>query len=269
MIHIDLDGKKPPTEWIKKAETITRQLNDAASSEKRHAIINKNRKVWGEIKKCLLKYSHNKCWYTEARSDSSYFEVEHFRPKKWDAKKDDSDFEGYWWLAFEWKNYRVCGSAPNRKKGTFFPIHEDSRRATSRKRHLVEDEIHALLDPLEIADPPLISFDERGICKPTPGTEGWERHRADTSIERYGLNNLPQLCEGRQRVWRDCRKLIDDLDELHAKNATAPTVACRTRIKEKTGQLINKMKSDQAFSAVARTCTSVCGYYWARGLAQT
>ncbi len=263
MIHIDLDGKTPTAEWIRKAEAITRKLNDAGSSEKRKEIIKQNRKLWGEIKEWLLERSHNKCWYTEARNDSSYFEVEHFRPKNWNSSQDDPDFEGYWWLAFEWRNYRVCGNAPNRKKGSFFPLHEDSQRATSRKRHLVDDEIYVLLDPLEIADPSLISFDERGICKPTPGTEGWELRRADISIDRYGLNKLPQLCEGRQRVWLDCRKLIDDLDELHTKNTESPTAACKARIKEKTEQLRNKTKSDQPFSAVARTCVNDCGYYWA------
>jgi hypothetical protein len=266
MIHIDLDGKAPPADWIEKAEEITRQLNDAASIEERHEIIRKNRAHWGEIKQWLLDQSHNKCWYTEARNDSSYFEVEHFRPKKWNAKQGDPDFEGYWWLAFEWTNYRVCGNAPNRKKGAFFPLRPESPRASSEIRHLVEDELFVLLDPVEIADSQLISFDDDGVCIPMPGCDGWEKKRADVSIERYGLNNLPQLCEGRRKVWRKCRELIDELADLHSKMQRAPTASTRTSLKEKTKQLRGNTKTDEPFSAVARECINASGYPWAQGI---
>jgi len=259
----------PPDDWIGRAEAVTQRLNDAYSAEERHEIIEQNRALWGEIKKWLLEQSHNKCWYTEARNDSSYFEVEHFRPKKWNTGQDDPDFEGYWWLTFEWKNYRVCGNAPNRKKGAFFPLHKDSQRAGSNRKRLVEDELYTLLDPVEIADPPLISFDERGLCKVSPGIKGWESIRADTSINRFGLNSLPQLCEGRRRVWKDCRALIDELANLYRNMQKTPTATCRARIKEKMVQLRDKTKSDQSFSAVARTCIHASGYNWAICLAQT
>jgi hypothetical protein len=266
MIHIDLDGKTPPADWIEKAEAVTQQLNDAASSEERHEIIDKNRKLWGEIKQWLLEQSHNKCWYTEARNDSSHFEVEHFRPKKWNASQGDPDFEGYWWLAFEWQNYRACGNAPNRKKGAYFPIHEDSQRAANDRRHLIADEICALLDPLEIADPPLIAFDERGLCKPSTDPKGWEHDRAEISIKRYGLNSLPQLCEGRQKIWNKCRELIDNLADLHAKMQKTPTASYRSSLKEKTNQLRAKTMPDEPFSAVARECIIASGYHWAQGI---
>lgn len=266
MIHINMDGKTPPDEWIKKAKAITKQLNEAASIEERHEIIDRNRAIWGELKQWLLDLSYNKCWYTEARNDSSHFEVEHFRPKKWPNSTDDN-FEGYWWLAFEWTNYRVCGSAPNRKKGAFFPLHKDSRRASGEKQHLVDDEIFCLLDPTDPNDPLILSFDDNGDAIPMPGIDGWDKERAQLSIERYGLNNLSQLGEGRRKIWQECRAIIEELKALHERNKTTPTASCRTSMKEKMIQFRAKLKPDQPFSAIARECLNASGYPFAQKLA--
>lgn len=263
MIPIDVERKMPPEEWLEKAKSITAALNKAKTLNDRHKIIEKYKTIWGELKPFLLELSHNKCWFTEARNDSSHFEVEHFRPKKW---KDDS-FEGYWWLAFEWTNYRACGNAPNRKKGSFFPLYPDSRRASGDRQHFVDDEIYALLDPIDPSDPQLLSFDEDGGCIPTPGCDGWERERAEVSIDRYGLNSLPQLCEGRRKIWQECRDIINELNKQHLECQKSPTAACRERIKEKTKQLREKLKPVQPFSAVARECLLASGYSWAQKLA--
>jgi len=82
-----------------------------------------------------------------------------------------------------------------------------------------------------------------GICKVDPRYGGWEKERATTAIDRYGLNHLPQLREG--------RSMIDSLAELYAQSQKTPTASCKTSIKEKTKQLKAKMKKDQPFSAVA------------------
>ena len=265
MIHIDEDGKTPPEDWQRRAKAVAEELDNADTREERQAIIKRNQTLWGELKEWLLGLSHNKCWYTEARNDSSHFEVEHFRPKNW---KDDT-FEGYWWLAFEWTNYRICGNAPNRKKGAYFPLRPGSQRASSENRPLVEDEVFTLLDPIDYADPLFLSFHEGVDCIPSPGCDGWERERAEISIERYGLNSLPQLREGRQKVWQECRDIIDELKDLHIKNQQGPTATCRAIIKEKTKQLRSKIKFDQPFSAVARECLNASGYTWAQKIAST
>jgi hypothetical protein len=267
MIYVPLDGNAPPEEWVKKAEAVTQQLNNASTTQERYEIIDKNSPLWGELKSWLLEKSHNKCWYTEARNDSAHFEVEHFRPKKWKAKSGATDFEGYWWLAFEWTNYRICGSAPNRKKGDFFPLHSDSIRASSEKRYLVEDENFTLIDPVDPSDPLLLSFDESGSCIPERGCIGWDKERAEVSIGLYALNGLPQLTEGRQRVWQECWILLNELVELRTENAENPSVSKRTSIKEKTKQLRAKIRADQPFSAVARSCLSVSGYPFAQSIA--
>lgn len=47
--------------------------------------------------------------------------VEHYRPKKRGKRSPRGQVsDGYWWLAFEWSNYRLCGKVGNAKKGDFF-----------------------------------------------------------------------------------------------------------------------------------------------------
>jgi len=197
VIYINLDGKTPPSGWLKKAKAVSKRIDGADSLAEKYRLIKQHQRLWAGLKKWLMDQSQNKCWYTEARNDSAHFEVEHFRPKKW----SDDSFEGYWWLAFDWTNYRLCGNSPNRKKGAFFPLHPDSRRASSGRRHLVEDELFCLLDPTDPSDPTLLAFNETGDAVPSLGIDGWEKERAEVSIFRYGLNHLPQLNEGRRKVW--------------------------------------------------------------------
>jgi hypothetical protein len=61
-------------------------------------------------------------------------------------------------------------------------------------------------------------------------------------------------------------ELLDSLAELYAQSQQTPTASCKTSIKEKTKQLMAKVKKDQPFSAVARTCLLVSGYPWAEGI---
>src|SRR5215212_10273362 len=102
MIHISFpNGQKPPDDWLERAGSLTDRLKAAPDKASRNQIINENSTLWGEIKEWLEGFSHGKCWFSEARDTCSYWHVEHFRPKK-EAK--DPDRDGYWWLAFDFRN---------------------------------------------------------------------------------------------------------------------------------------------------------------------
>ena len=75
--------------------------------------------IWRQLRPILEGISNEKCWYSEARDKVSYWEVDHYRPKKL-----------YPWLAFDWKNFRLCGAKPNRKKTDEFPLEDEVSRAT-------------------------------------------------------------------------------------------------------------------------------------------
>ena len=99
-----MDNKVPPRKWLKKAEKLTRKLLRAPNDDKRNEIIEKNKKFWGELKRWLLKHSYYKCWYSDARELFSYYDVEHFRPKRAALDLEKNARTGYWWLSFDWKN---------------------------------------------------------------------------------------------------------------------------------------------------------------------
>lgn len=133
MRHIDMERHKPSQKWLEKSDRLTKQLialHEAGDIVGRNELIEKNAKHWGELKKWLLNRSYNKCWFSEARDIYSHMDVEHFRPKI--EVKDLSGMarDGYWRLAFDYRNFRACGNVGNRKKGGWFPLQAGSLVST-------------------------------------------------------------------------------------------------------------------------------------------
>jgi len=246
MIHIPFGNEEPPQEWLEKSRQLTNELYAASSKEERDRIIDDNRAVWGDLKDWLLGFSHGKCWFSEAKDTYSHWDVEHFRPKKKAKNLDGTEREGYWWLAFDWRNYRICGNVGNRKKGCFFPLCRGSQVATSDARHLVEDEIFLLLDPTRDGDPELLSFDEEGLATAMPGIGEWPRQRAEESIKRFKLNKHEPLREARQRTWKKCRKQIEKAFE--SLQATPPTASSQEKLREAFEYLKEMLNPEEPFT---------------------
>src|SRR4029453_4038639 len=120
---IDTTGWQPSADWLRRAGLVTQQLLYAAPAD-RAAIIDDpaNQALWKELREELLAMSYDKCWFSEARSCFDYLHVEHFRPKKSAKNKEGSMRDGYWWLAFDFRNYRLCGGVGNTSKGVWFPL---------------------------------------------------------------------------------------------------------------------------------------------------
>jgi len=118
---INLEGKEPDEPWRIKAKALSDQLDAATTKAERDKLIDDNSAVWGELKPWLLGFSKGKCWFSEARDTFNHWDVEHYRPKKVSKNLDGTDRgEGYWWLAFDWHNFRICGtSVIGRKEDSF------------------------------------------------------------------------------------------------------------------------------------------------------
>ncbi|GLZ57784.1 hypothetical protein [Micromonospora sp. NBRC 107095] len=249
--------KMPPPpypEWLEKASEILAELDKASSSDERHKIIDDNAAFWGQLKPWLLKLSHDKCWFSEAKDCFSHWDVEHFRPKKSARGLNGETEEGYWWLAFDWRNLRICGTAGNRKKGTFFPVRELTQRAT-RNSDLRAEQFD-LLDPADEEDPALLFFNVFGDAIVAPHvTDLWERHRVEYSIKRYNLNSFEALRTKRQQRWSECWGYICDYQtELTAFQRDPSKVIARDRAKRLAGMIRAMLGEDQELSAVARAC---------------
>ncbi len=255
MRYIPLKKHKPDQLWIKKAEKLLADLTAETDDEKRKKIIDDNSQVWGELKEWLLELSHQKCWFSEAKDCFNHWDVEHYRPKKSAKDEDGTEHGGYWWLAFDWENFRICGNVGNRKKGTYFPLHERCNRAKIPDDDLRE-ELPLLLDPADAHDPSLLSFNVLGEAIPRADiTDVWEKRRVESSVLRFKLDFRP-LEEKRKTVWNECwdriKRYRDDLQRFHDSGSTNKIVLAQYT--QAVNEIHEMLCDDQELSAVARAC---------------
>lgn len=166
MIRIErgrLDGDRPiqPDEaWFDKAREKRRTAEEEAA---RH---DPDDKVYADprVKAALEKLFHDKCAYCETPlAAASDWDVEHFRPKK--AVAERQDHSGYYWLAYEWTNlYPSCQhcnqsrkdrprwgdpeTGPAAGKLDQFPLEDEGTRALLPTDDL-QTERRLLIDPCE------------------------------------------------------------------------------------------------------------------------
>lgn len=261
----DASGCKD-TAWLEAAQNLVQKLSAAPDKEARDTIIDANAALWGQLRGWLLKLSHDKCWYSEARDLFSVLEVEHYRPKKRCKRvARGSVSDGYWWLAFDWMNYRLCGKVGNSKKGDFFPLAADSPVAAYNGVSIL-NEIPLLLDPACPGDPDLLSFDEDGKCAPHADADPFTQLRVTTTATRLNLNH-GRIKEARRRIWARCWQLIEECRSIVEQLNRAAGPADRERLIRRKEELRRMVRPDSEFSAVAKDCLMKSNIGWARALA--
>lgn len=240
-------------DWLAKAAA-AKAAAAAASSEERSSVINARSALWSELKETLLALSSGKCWYCESIDDRSDNAVDHFRPKNHVKECPDKDNEGYWWLAFDWANYRFCCTFCNsaRRSATTaggkqdrFPLVDEEKRARKEGDPL-DAESPVLLDPAEPADCMLLTFDEDGMAVPVYSKEedAGAHDRAVSSREIYHLNH-PKLVARRAALISKLIYAIKRADELlRARNVVA--------YKEKVKEITPAMREGSEYSMAAR-----------------
>lgn len=269
MIFIDLENKLPTDAdlpanirwcqadwdaWLAEAARLVTELatlNAAGKIKERNELIDKHSGHWGKLKPWLLALSGGKCWFTEARDIASHLDVEHFRPKKSARNVKGPERDGYWWLAFDYMNFRIAGNVPNRKKGVWFPLRYDSQCSTYPHR-CEGDEIPHFLDPTNAYDVTLLAFDEEGKAIPAPGIARWEHVRVKRTVERLKLTEHQALAEERRKVWQNTTKLINKY--LQALSDARTSGAARERLKAAAREIVCLTKPDAELSAVAKWC---------------
>lgn len=173
---------------------------------------------WGLLKKWLANASSHKCWYCEAKSRRAPFDVDHFRPKL-GITVDGVNLpghNGYYWLAYEWWNFRLscqrCNRPENddtdalRGKANEFPIHDEAQRCALPAASL-DTELPRLLDPCVQADCELLAHGIDGEVKPVAPHGSWDYQRARYTIDRLGFNewNTP---EDKRSRWQTLATLL-------------------------------------------------------------
>lgn len=255
-------------DWLDKAKILTDLLAAAPDKSARDAIIDAQaNQIWGEIKDWLLSLSHNKCWFSEAEDIFSHRDVEHFRPKKACKRKVGQKRityeDGYWWLTYDWKNYRICGNVGNGKKGIMFPLLIGSSVATYNGLSY-QNECPIFLDPASPADPALLDFIENGKAVPHHDADATDQLRVTTTVKHLHLD-FEKLEEARAKIWIKCRVLIQECRDLAATGQVGP--AEKAKIEEKRKQLRAMVDSKAPFSMTAAACLRKSGVSWAATIA--
>jgi uncharacterized protein (TIGR02646 family) len=272
MIWIDLEHKLPTDTdipdwqawpkakweaWLAESQRLVGELaalDVAGKRDERNALIDANSAHWGKLKPWLLALSAQKCWFSETRGPYFHYDVEHFRPKK-EAKALDgaSHRDGYWWLAFDYMNFRICGTVGNRKKGGWFPLRPDSLCSTY-EHPCEESEAPYLIDPVDDDDVALIAFDEEGKVTPAPGTSDWDVQRVNETLKRLKLNEHEPLSEARRKVWQQVDGLIEDFARAKARCKTGTNPAAKGKMKWVRARVRELTKPTAELSSVARWC---------------
>lgn len=257
----DIPGWEPWTQaqwdaWLAESQHFVNELaalNGAGQLKERNELIDARSAHWGALKPWLLALSGGKCWFSEARELYSHYDVEHFRPKKEAKTLGEPTRDGYWWLAFNYMNFRICGNVGNRKKGGWFPLHE--RSLCSTYAHQCEEaETPYMLDPINSEDVALLAFDEEGKVIAMPNCSEWDKERVEESLKRLKLNEHSVLAEERRKIWQKVDRLIFKYLSAKARCMNGPNPAAVQILKEVRAQIREMTDPTAELSSVAKWC---------------
>lgn len=219
-----------PKRWPKICAARITKVSGFATHELRSAYIKKNGS-WVLLKKWLANVSRQKCWYCEAKSNRAPFDVDHFRPKLGitvDGVKVVGH-NGYYWLAYEWSNFRLSCQRCNRPekddadtlhgKANEFPIQDEAQRCLLPAAALTT-ESPRLLDPCVEADCQLLAHGIDGEIKPVASIGSWEYQRADYTIKRLGFNEW-STPESKRSQWQTLATLLSVVGDNAIPEVTA------------------------------------------------
>ena len=260
-------------EAIKQAQL--NAMNGMTIPQKKEYI--RNHPKWNQLQPTMLGLSNNKCWYSEAPIGNGDFEVDHFRPKS--SAKEKIDYtdpksksrvlkaNGYWWLAYEWSNYRLSGGLANKRrrdrlgdceevhgKGDYFPLDCSDVGRIANDEENTNCEIPILLDPLCQEDVSLLTFDSNGEVI-SAGLNDYEHDRVLQSIFYYHLD-LDQLNKERLMAWNDCERELLEIKELidSAPDERARRMAVASCFRRLTDYVKNP---DRPYTAAVKACIRV------------
>lgn len=272
MIFIDLEHKLPtdadlPADvrwaqadwdaWLVKSKELVEKLavlTKVGKIEDRNKLIDASSAHWGKLKGWLSALSYGKCWFTEAPDAASHLDVEHFRPKKSARNIKGPERDGYWWLAFDFMNFRFAGTVPNRKKGVWFPLRYGSPVSSFAQR-CEEDEAPYFLDPTNAHDVTLLAFDDEGKAVPMPGLDRWEEVRVRRTIQRLKLTDHKALAEERRKIWQEVSMYVNDYQR--GLSRSRHSAAARELARISAREITERTKPSARFSAVAKWCVLV------------
>jgi uncharacterized protein (TIGR02646 family) len=271
MRYVDIDLLQRPNGWQARADKALNELrSEIAAAEAKAlaagqdvAVARKNaitkglekparQAIWRDLATNLAELSREKCWYSESKNPASDKNVDHFRPKNRVA--EDPNHEGYWWRAFDWKNYRYASQWCNQRrvgatsggKCDHFPLRDSSFRARQETDDTDWEDV-VLLDPVDPDDWKLLTFRPDGHPTPAKSKGSHEYERAAISIEVYHLH-CKELVDDRRLLAGKVQRTIEDMETLRPQISN-PTI--RQLYKRQQKELLRLIHPDSEYSAAA------------------
>lgn len=246
MRYIDLsiiDVNDPDVkDWVKKANRRIKALSSKVTHAERARYL-ASANIWSEFKPILIKYYGEKCWYSECSLEGSFADVDHFRPKNksTDEKGNIILPDGYWWLAYDYLNYRLSCEKSNRSYGDggkkdMFPLKMETVPATQGNK----DDIPILLDPCIQGDVELIDCNEAGEIEAL-SSDPYDIMRVDVSSKAY---NWKCFNNARKSVRSRCKTSLELFEVLYESSPDRMGIAIE--------QICNLINPHMPYSSFAR-----------------
>jgi len=285
MIFVNPNSINPGSDWLKQAKDLTAELMRLPERE-RSDFINQNRDAtWGNpiLLAALREPLGNKCWYSEVPLEGADPNVDHFRPKG-PVHEVDLDFHskhiispGYWWLAFELRNFRLASMHSNQRrvdentdggKWNYFPVRGPRAPEGTEWDSICEDVMP--LDPCSASDLKLLWFDLDGVpctaARLNKVATDSDKRRVAASIWLYHLNKVDIQARRTKHV-EEVRKDLRNAD-VHFKlwNQSSDLYSLREKnhFDARVADIKTKI-SDKAEFAGAKRCVvrlSIIDYPW-------
>lgn len=280
MVYINPDTIPFPQSRLDTLKEMTESLCNAPEAKRAELIDRGRDNSWAheEVIKALRSVIGNKCWYSEVHLDHTDPNVDHFRPKGSIREIDPASrgycgrCDGYWWLAFEPRNYRLAAVHSNQRrvfenteggKWDYFPVFGERAAPKIAWKKIKEDYIP--LDPCRKSDVLLLWFDAdgvAGVAKEKKLSEK-EKSRVDISIWLYHLDE-ENIQKRRGEVIRGVLAVLDDANEDYNdwdRNGV-PNEEARWRFDDKIACLEKALKPTSLFAgAVGRVVRTRSAHY--------
>lgn len=272
MIHINPHDINFDPVWETKARELTQELLTKKPEERAAFIDSKRAETWGSeaLLKSLKAVVGDKCWYTEVSLVGADPNVDHYRPKGRVVEIDSSTREktgkispGYWWLAFEPKNFRLsCMHANQRRvdenteggKWDFFPV-EGARAPEGTGWDLIAEAVLPF-DPCSGTDMALLWFSSDGtptLKNSSPSAE--EIKRLAITVWLFHLDK-DEIAKSRTANVIDMYKDINAADteyKLWQKDGGAIGSIFKSRFDRAIARIKSEIRATKPF-ARARQC---------------
>ncbi len=237
MIRLDRSRVAIPEKLVRDALAETEALIEAFSRSEQP---DPKSSVYGHesVKAALTEIQHNKCCFCEVDLTRQFGDVEHFRPKKaWQAAPGQPRVPpGYFWLVYDWDNLMLsCEVCNSRHKRNFFPLRDETRRATPEVRDISQEE-PLLIDPYREEPSSHLSFDQWDVFARDASEKG------TASIEFCGLDDQSLIEKRRDRL-REVSTVLDLVED------SEPTAAARA---EGIDFLQRSMSGEAEFAGMIR-----------------